>query len=359
MKKIIIIIISLISLVILDTISALVFKKSPVIKVREKIGSSYVDKGILLNTYYCVNEDVVTVSNHFKTTKFTCNEDNIINYIEKELDKYISSDRTNIELSDILDSEIDKIEYFKGAHDKENMYIIVYPKNGTYESSFIKKFNKYFSDRFNVYQTYDSPNTPLIYIHTKDNNVNFKDIISKYEKEDRKGKNIKRIYDVNKILIKSNNQIIGSISEEDKINYLLNNINSAKQYGSAFLCDGNAFEIEMYNNDKLKSTFYLWRDGVRIKYKEEIGCGYYIMNDIREFIENETDYIFYDLLNYSETENTELIYKDNDYSYYTYSDIFIKFSLSNQVMSLKYAIENNYISINKVSEDYPQVVIKK
>lgn len=67
---------TIISLILLDTTQALLFKNSPLIGIRDEYLSdadSYVDKGILVNTYYCVKEkDIVEVKVLFKTTKFDC-----------------------------------------------------------------------------------------------------------------------------------------------------------------------------------------------------------------------------------------------------------------------------------------------
>lgn len=78
--KIIIIIISIIiGFIVLDTITAIILKKSPALSLRNYLidDDSYVDKGILINTYYCTKEeDIVTISHHSKSSKFTCPIDN-------------------------------------------------------------------------------------------------------------------------------------------------------------------------------------------------------------------------------------------------------------------------------------------
>ena len=63
-----------VGIIILDTLQARIFKNSPIISWKEKLeGDSYVDKGILMDTYYCVKEkDIVTVSWHLKGTKYSC-----------------------------------------------------------------------------------------------------------------------------------------------------------------------------------------------------------------------------------------------------------------------------------------------
>lgn len=70
-----VIIVFVIGLILLDTLQARIFKNSPFISWKEsfKDEDSYVYKGILMDTYYCVTEkDMVEVSWHLKTTNFTC-----------------------------------------------------------------------------------------------------------------------------------------------------------------------------------------------------------------------------------------------------------------------------------------------
>lgn len=68
------IIITISSIIILDTIQAIVLKNSPIISWREEQmdEDSYVDKGILIDTYYCAADDIVYVIPTFKTTNFGC-----------------------------------------------------------------------------------------------------------------------------------------------------------------------------------------------------------------------------------------------------------------------------------------------
>ena len=66
--------------ILIDTVQARIFKNSPVISFKSNLSDSdsYVDKGIILDTYYCTKDrDIVTVSWHFKTSKFTCSVDNV------------------------------------------------------------------------------------------------------------------------------------------------------------------------------------------------------------------------------------------------------------------------------------------
>ena len=70
------IIITIFSIILLDTIQAVAFKNSPIISWRvEDVNDSdsYVDKGFLIDTYYCVKEqDIVTVIPTFKNTNYNC-----------------------------------------------------------------------------------------------------------------------------------------------------------------------------------------------------------------------------------------------------------------------------------------------
>ena len=79
--KIILIVVGvLIGIVLLDTLQARILKHSPIISWKEELADddSWVDKGILMDTYYCTREqDIVTVSWKFKGNKFTCPVDNI------------------------------------------------------------------------------------------------------------------------------------------------------------------------------------------------------------------------------------------------------------------------------------------
>ena len=83
-KFIIIIIFILISIIIIDTFQAIIFKNSPIISWhnQEPDKDSYVDRGIIIDTYYCTKEkDIVTINHYLKSTKFTCpiDNENIIN----------------------------------------------------------------------------------------------------------------------------------------------------------------------------------------------------------------------------------------------------------------------------------------
>lgn len=87
----------LIGIVLLDTLQARIFKNSPFISWKENLADddSWVDRGILIDTYYCTKEkDIVTVNWKIKTSKFTCTIDNIDELNEAENVSIIIKDGT-------------------------------------------------------------------------------------------------------------------------------------------------------------------------------------------------------------------------------------------------------------------------
>lgn len=305
----------------------------------------------------------------------------LVQCLESQLGGYLvteTDDLIEIPLSEIKSNDKEKIAYYKGVYASNhpnNIYVMVFPKNGTYEFSVMKDFDKYFYHKFSVYQTYESPLTPTIYIHNQDNDVDFKDIVNqcivKNDYKDAKSipnETLNKISNTTKIVIKSSQKELGTISDKNKLTEILNAIKSSKQYGEPCEADNYAFEFEMYDNDnKLIDTIYVWHDGNRLIPKSINGCYYSISNgiDLKKIIEEETEYIFYGILDYRDNDNQkeQLIYKDDKNSYYLKSDdtneIAIKFVLNNQIMTLKYALENKYISAEKVAKEYPDILIKK
>lgn len=125
LKIILIIIGVIVSMILLDTLQAIIFKNSPIISWKEELedDDSWVDKGILMDTYYCTKEkDMVTVNHHFKTSKFTCPVDNTsISYLR------------NLQ-EDVVDILIQKEDYhnFSACYvDEEKKVLIVELENNS------------------------------------------------------------------------------------------------------------------------------------------------------------------------------------------------------------------------------------
>ena len=62
----------LVGIIAIDTLQAKIFDNSPLLKIRDNLnGIGYIDKGILVNHYYCNNNEKVTT---WKGIKFACSE---------------------------------------------------------------------------------------------------------------------------------------------------------------------------------------------------------------------------------------------------------------------------------------------
>ena len=114
LKNIFIVVAIIIGLVLLDTLQARIFKHSPVISWEEgqPYGDSWVDRGLLMDTYYCTKErDITTVYWKLKGTKFTCPVDNLSQLLvyEFEVDEKETTKHEKIFLF-----EKDEIKYYYG-----------------------------------------------------------------------------------------------------------------------------------------------------------------------------------------------------------------------------------------------------
>ncbi len=113
-------------------------------------------------------------------------------------------------------------------------------------------------------------------------------------------KTIKTINNTAKIVIKFNENELGAIEDEEKVAEIVNSTTSSQQHGDDFLCDGHAFDFELYDkNNKLIDTIYVWNDGKRlIPASIQKGCFYYTIStnlDLRKIIEEETGYNLHDI----------------------------------------------------------------
>lgn len=352
---------------------AMLYKYTKIHRLSEKSATGYEDGWELRILGVQVGGEI----NTYVETEQQMNE--IVSCLENELGGYLVTEKDeliDIPLSEIENINTDKIEIFKGryaSNHKDNMYFIIFPKNGTYESEVMNVFDEYFSTRFSTYQTFTNSVIPIVYVHTENNDIDIKTITNKcvIDNNDRKSKTlptttVNKLNKTDKIIIKSGKNELGIIQDDDKIKEIINAISSANRYGDICLSDGHGFDFEMYNDNKLIDIVDVWGDGKRILPESVNGCYYSISNgtDLRKIIERETNYIFYTILDYSDTcaEALEQIYQDDNYMYYLScikSDkVMIKFLINNKVMTLKSALENKLISAEKVSSDYPDVLIK-
>lgn len=79
MKKIYSLLTIILCLIVVDTFIAIIFTRSPIIhtRVQELDNDSYVDKGLIIDTFYCTKEkDIQDVSYYIKGHKYSCPVDN-------------------------------------------------------------------------------------------------------------------------------------------------------------------------------------------------------------------------------------------------------------------------------------------
>ena len=320
-----------------------------------------------------------TVPKANEEEQITEQEQRFISCLENELGARIASENqefTDIPLSDITD-KTEGIIYFKGVQSGNNSYIIV-KTNTTYDYDINKYFDLYFSNKYDTFQLFDLTNGIYAYLHNNENNTsksellkacqgsNLKDI----KVEDFPSKTIDKLNKTASIVIKDGSYELGQITNTEEIEQILNYISMSKQYGENFLCDGHLFELEMLDEEgKLIDTIYLWGDGKRLLPKSlEGGCGYYSIADFdidfRKIIEENTNYKFYGIYDYSVEgkENLTQIYEDEKYKYFinweNSDKVLIYFTLNNLYMKLEYALNNNYITPKQL-EEYDGLLIRE
>ena len=320
-----------------------------------------------------------TVPKANEEEQITEQEQRFISCLENELGARISSnilEFSDIKLNDIID-KTEGIMYFKGVQSGNNSYIIV-KSNTTYDYDINKYFDLYFSNKYDTFQLFDLTTGIYAYLHNNENNTsksellkacqgsNLKDI----KVEDFPSKTIDKLNKTASIVIKDGSYELGQITNTEEIEQILNYISMSKQYGENFLCDGHLFELEMLDEEgKLIDTIYLWGDGKRLLPKSlEGGCGYYSIADFdidfRKIIEENTNYKFYGIYDYSVEgkENLTQIYEDEKYKYFinweNSDKVLIYFTLNNLYMKLEYALNNNYITPKQL-EEYDGLLIRE
>lgn len=109
-KKIIIIIVSIIGIILLDSVQALIFDNSPIIKVRELYNGgdfNYKDKGILVDTYCGINGNKDTVIKGFSYSILSDSSDAIY----KEISSYVTENESEFKEIALKYLNDEKIEF--------------------------------------------------------------------------------------------------------------------------------------------------------------------------------------------------------------------------------------------------------
>ena len=95
----------ILGIIVFDTLQALVFNNNPLIKIRvNKNNTYYVDKGLLINHYYCNNKTKKTV---FKWVEYYCPLENT---------KDISKNNDLDKLNDLINEYLSSNEYLNYAY---------------------------------------------------------------------------------------------------------------------------------------------------------------------------------------------------------------------------------------------------
>jgi len=287
----------------------------------------------------------------------------IDNKINEEVFKNKKKEK-ELKLNEITNNEAE-VKFSHGKiFDKDNMYILVLSSN-----VYIKDINTYFSKKYSEFQHFYYGGDINVYAHTKDNKINFNQILGECSEGFLDGLEgdmipeelVDELISTNKIVVKNTKEKeYGVIKNKDSINDILKLAADSKIYGTHFLTDNYSLKLEMYDNDKLINTIYLWKDGKRLKLNGGIDGYYKITNysiDIREIIEKETDYIFYGISFNKEMNEVikELVYSDSEYNYYIHfnnsNNFLIEFNTTNKVMTLKHALEKKYITPDQLIID--------
>lgn len=227
-----------------------------------------------------------------------------------ELENYITIDGENI--TDIPLAEITREEkipkYFKARQtSSDNMFIVV--DLSDYKG---KDFQLYFSNKYSTYQYSLLYGNFYVYIKTPLNDVDFNEISNKcresfneLETKSLPKETVEALNKTNKVIIKNGEDTLGIIDSKEVIAQILNGLENSYRYGEFFTCDGYGYTLEMYEGDSLIDTIYYWGDTRLIPKSIHSGCAYYSVSssilDLRKIIEENTDYKFFYLLNYSDT----------------------------------------------------------
>lgn len=301
----------------------------------------------------------------------------LVSCLENQLGAHIlteQDDLIKIPLSEFKDSD-EAISYYKGyraSQNTDNLYVLIVWKDGLFDSDEIKDVEEYFYSKYDEYQEYSISSEGIsIYVHNDFNDIDFKDLENTCISDNREISQVfpediaDKISNTNKIIVKYDGYELGTITDNDVIDEILDVTTNSKRYGNEFLADNYTYKLELYNNKDLVDTIGLWADGKRVASLNN-NTDYYVTDeDLRKVIEDGIDYKFYNLVEYSDNceDKTYLIYSDNSYNYYLNcvdSDgVLISFSTSNKIMNLEYAIDNNYIDIKVLARDYPDLITKE
>lgn len=145
---------------------------------------------------------------------------------------------------------------------------------------------KYFNDSYSIIRCNTIDGNRDIYIGK--NNMEYEDGFCKFKITDAEIKlqeEVDKMKSVKKIIVKNtyNNNIINTITDEDKIKDIINMISNSTESTLVVTSDGTNLVIKMFDNDdKLITSIYVWESGYfGFKYDKEYFVSEY--DDIKVF----------------------------------------------------------------------------
>ena len=160
----------LLGIVLLDTLQAKVFNHAPFLKIREELSeeNTYIDKGLLVNYYYCNSDEQNTT---WKWTKYACPV-KVLNLecLKSSLGGYITTEKEEPEeesLANLITYDDNSLEYSYIMKSKVGIYAIL----KTNDNTIVKDLDNYFTKEYPGYKSITS-NDYKIYVYNERNDFN-------------------------------------------------------------------------------------------------------------------------------------------------------------------------------------------
>ncbi len=307
-------------------------------------------------------------------------DEEVISCLEEELFTFFHLDTNSfqeISLEDVT-NQPDQISYFKGIAVNDEERYILYRGEVTYDFDVMKDFDLYFGNRYSTYQRFEIRGIHILAHHSTKvldaKSFEKKCVSSRLSIPKTKvvpSSFLSPLQKTKKIVIRGSEEI-GSITNEDVIQRVLQLVSSGGTSGNTYLCDGHSFEFAFVDeNLKELDTITVWSDGRRFDFENHpsSGCFYYTISsddDFLSIIEDETDYVFHNIFNYSSEKDIcdgefQPIYEDENYLYSLSclqdDSVYVWFFKENRVMKLSYALQNHFIQPDQL-HDYNHLLVK-
>jgi len=183
---------------------------------------------------------------------------------------------------------------------------------------------------------------------------------------------LQELFATNKIIVRDrrtedNDNVMTTITDMEEIQLILSLFPRATMQGETFTCDGSNLALDMYDSeDRLIDTINIWFNGRMMPRSLAAGCSYFMMDVsiIMNIIEIHTENKFFIVYDNSEVcdDALELIFEDDSNFYYftcIKSDkVIIEFVTTGRKMTVKEALNENFISIDELMKKQPDLLYK-